>query len=338
MSELHLPPQELAYTTAFRFTTPPHSLHIQRLSATLALVPELYRNYHDGRLSENQVGTYAQIMDRHRRTVALDSLVNIPELFEEVLAQLPLLDLVIATGVNTTFRGFIFSSQKLKRKLFLLPTKPQGSRKQRKQFDPNGIFGPSMCHDECLNSLAGLNSPSVTLCPFLLEPSHRMRMTHLTARAAEAHLWPHIYLTDPPCAHAHVNFTFGGTNAEGLYVLLEAGRSIYRRDGVTCAAIQEALEQSGSVKVSHGGLVGSKCGRLKVGQKHVHAAMYNTTARAQVAMCEKRYKCKLSLVLKDTTIKLYGDPVTTKEAVGSMVPVGGIQALYMNARKIRFED
>lgn len=276
--------------------------------------------------------------NQHRRTAALDSLLNIPELFEEVLAHLPFLDLVIATGVNTTFREFIFSSQKLKRKLFLLPIKPQRSRKQRKQFDANGIFGPSMSHDDCLNGSVGLNSPSVTLCPFLLEPSHRMRMAHLTTRAAEAQLWPHIYLTDPPCAHAHVYFTFGGTNAEGVYVLVEAGRSIYRRDGVTFAAIQEALEQSGSVKVSHGGLVGSQRGRLKVGQKHVHAAMYNTTARAQVAICEKRYKCKLSLVLKDTTIKLHGDPVTIEEAVGSMVPVGGRQALYMSGRKIRFED
>ena len=121
-------------------------------------------------------------------------------------------------------------------------------------------------------------------------------------------------------------------------MLVEAGRSIYRRDGVTLTAIQEALEQSGSVKVSHGVLVGSQRGRLKVGRKQAHQPVYNTTVKAQVARCEKRYKCKLSLVLKETTIKLHGDPVISEEGTGSMVPVGGIQALYMSARKIRFKD
>jgi hypothetical protein len=47
---------------------------------------------------------------RLQRTAPLNSFINIPELFDEVLAQLPFLDLVIATGVNITFRKFIFSS------------------------------------------------------------------------------------------------------------------------------------------------------------------------------------------------------------------------------------
>ena len=124
-----------------------------------------------------------------------------------------------------------------------------------------------------------------------------------------------------------------------MYVLAEAGRSIYRRDGVTFVAIQEALEQSGSVQVNHGGLFTSARGRRKIGQKHEDKPKYNTTVSEQVERCEKRFKCKLSLVLKDTTIKLHGDPVLSEESTGSMVPVGGREALYgMNARKIRFED
>lgn len=276
---------------------------------------------------------------QHQRTAPVNSLINISALFEEVLAQLPFLELVIATGINTTFRNFIFSSQRLKRKLFLLPPKPQGSRKRRKHLDMNGIFGSFISHDDCLSGWSELSLPSVTLCPFLLEPSHRLGMAHLTTRAAEAQLWPHIYLTDPPCCHAHVYFTYGGTNAQEVYVLAEAGRSIYRRDGVTFAGIQEALEQSGSVQVSHGGLVTSGRGRRKIGQKHLHKLKYNTTVTAQVARCEERYKCKLSLVLKDTTIKLHGDPIASEESTSSMIPVGGREALYgMNARKIRFED
>lgn len=158
------------------------------------------------------------------RSAPVNSLINIPELFEEILAQLPFLDLVIATGVNTTFRDFIFSSQRLKRKLFLLPKTPQGSRKERKHLDKNGIFGLFMSHDDCLNGLAALNSPSVTLCPFLLEPSHQLRMAHLTTRVTKAQRWPHVYLADPPCAHAHVYFTFGGTNSKGVYVLVRKRR------------------------------------------------------------------------------------------------------------------
>jgi hypothetical protein len=107
---------------------------------------------------------------------------------------------------------------------------------------------------------------------------------------------------------------------------------------VTFAAIQEALEQSGSVQVSHGELVKKERRKRKIAQKHAHAPVYTTTIKEQVAKCEMRYKCKLSLVLQDTTVKLHGDPVTTKEATGSVASLGGIQALYMNARKIRFED
>ena len=340
MSELHLPPQELASTTAFRFKTPPHP-HYTRTQKHYPL---------QRRSSQDLTATIMVGYSRKTKlavmlksslpqcTAPVDALLNVPEPFEEVLAQLPFLDLVIATGVNTTFRLFIFSSPRLKRKLFLLPTKPQGSRKQRKHLDTNGIYGAFMSHNDCLNNLDALNSPSVSLCPSILEPSHHLRSAHLSIRAVEAHLWPYFYLTNPPCVHAHVYFTYGGTNSEGVYVLVEAGRSIYRRDGVTLTAIQEALEQSGSVKVSHGGLVGTQRGRFKVGQKHAHQPVYDTTVKVQVVRCEKRYKCKLSLVLKKTTIKLHGDPVVSEEGTGSMVPVGGIQALYMSARKIRFKD
>jgi len=124
-----------------------------------------------------------------------------------------------------------------------------------------------------------------------------------------------------------------------VYVLVEAGRSIYLRDGVTFAAIQEALEQPGSVQVSHGRVVTSTGGRRKIGQKHEDRPKYNTTVAAQVERCEMRFKCKLSLVLKDTTIKLHGDAVISEESTSSMIAVGGREALYgMSARKIRFED
>jgi hypothetical protein len=76
-----------------------------------------------------------------------------------------------------------------------------------------------------------------------------------------------------------------------------------------------------------------------MGQKHEDRPKYNTTVAEQVERCEKRFKCKLSLVQKDTTIKLHGDPVLSEESTSSMIPVGGREALYgMKARNIRFED
>ena len=182
----------------------------------------------------------------------MESFVTVPELFEELLDQLPFLDLVIATGVNATFRNFIASSQRLQRKLFLLPNKPCGSKEHRRRFDKKGIFGAYMSSNTCLDASANLDSPPVTLCPFLLEPSHSPRTAHLSIRAAKARFWPFMYLTQPPCVHAHVQFAYGGINEHGMYVLVEAGRTIYRRGGVTLAAIEEALSQSGSVQVSRG--------------------------------------------------------------------------------------
>jgi hypothetical protein len=45
-----------------------------------------------------------------------------PELLEGILSQLPVLDLVIATGVSKTFRNVIQTSPRLQRQLFVLPT------------------------------------------------------------------------------------------------------------------------------------------------------------------------------------------------------------------------
>jgi hypothetical protein len=58
MSELRLPPKELTSTTSFNFMTPqhPHSRRMQRAFATIILILGPHCDYHDGRLSESQVG------------------------------------------------------------------------------------------------------------------------------------------------------------------------------------------------------------------------------------------------------------------------------------------
>lgn len=46
-----------------------------------------------------------------------------PELLEGILSHLPVLDLVVATGVNKTLRNVVQTSPELQRKLFMLPSK-----------------------------------------------------------------------------------------------------------------------------------------------------------------------------------------------------------------------
>jgi hypothetical protein len=273
-----------------------------------------------------------------QRSSGLDSIINIPELFDSILAHLPFLDLVIALGVNTTFREFILNSQKLQRKLFLLPSKPRSAREQRKHFDKRGIFGPYLGSYACLNFFAERNPSPVTLCPFLLEPSHSPRTAHLSARAAEAYFWPRMYLIDPPCAHAHVNFAYGGTNKQGRYVMLEASRTVFRRGGVTLWAIEEALSQIGSIKVRLGDLIKSRRGRYKTGETRENLILHDTTVVEQVR-CQKRYKCKLSMILGATAIRLHGYPIASEEASNSTTPLGGVKALFgLHPQKIRFEN
>jgi hypothetical protein len=57
-----------------------------------------------------------------KTTTPVAEVFNTPELLESVLSHLPVLGLVIATGINKTFRGAIQASPQLQRQLFLLPT------------------------------------------------------------------------------------------------------------------------------------------------------------------------------------------------------------------------
>jgi hypothetical protein len=262
----------------------------------------------------------------------MDSIINLPELFEEVLHQLPFLDLVIATGVNHTFRNFISSSPKLQRKLFQLPSPPPKSEKEQKHFSKRGIFGPYLDQDICLSLAITWQAPrTVILCPFLLEPCciPNTLIAHLTTRAAEANFWPNMYLTDPPCAHAHVFFQYVGVNKNFAHVIIEANRTLYRRDGVTFVAIEEALSQIGAVTIRVGRTTSS-----------MHSRFLDDTALSdEVTKYQQRWKCKLSMNVGATTISLHGTPRRLEEVSSGPIPVRHWQGLYAwGARKTHFVD
>ena len=340
MSGLRLPPASLPSRSSWLHdsATPTRQpMYKQRFSDTLSSPSTT--SLQSSRRIPSRKRTMVKSSTHQQRSSGLDSIINIPELFDSILALLPFLDLVVVLGVNTTFREFILNSQRLQRKLFLLPSKPRSAREQRKHFDKKGIFSPYLGSYACLNLLAERNPSPVTLCPFLLAPSHSPRIARLSARAAEAYFWPRMYLTDPPCAHVHVNFAYGGTNKQGRYEMLEASRTIFRRGGVTLWAIEEALSQIGSIKVRLGDLIKSRRGRSKTGETRENLILHDTTVVEQVVRCQKRYKCKLSMILGATTIRLHGDPVTSEEASNSTTPLGGVKALFgLHPQKIRFED
>jgi hypothetical protein len=265
----------------------------------------------------------------------MDSIINLPELFEEVLHQLPFLDLVIATGVNHTFRNFISSSPKLQRKLFQLPSFPPRSEAEQKHFSKQDIFGRGFKQDICLNFGTGGKPATVTLCPFLLEPDCEPNtpIAHLTARAAEANFWPNMYLTDPPCAHAQIFFSYIGIY--GIYgekqMTVEAYRTVFRWEGVTLTTIEEALSQTGAVTIR------KRNGKRNIGVRTIHG----TTLSAEVESHQERHRCELSMDVRATTISLHGIPIRSDEASFVMMPMKGLQgvtATWGGARKIRFEN
>jgi hypothetical protein len=259
----------------------------------------------------------------------MDAIINIPELLEEVLSLLSFPDLVMTTGVNHTFRNFIFTSHKLQRKLFLLPAQPPSSRLERKHFSQSGIFGTFLNTNKIMHDLA--KQRQVTLCPFLLKPSYfpDTPIAHLTVRAAEARFWPNMYLTNPPCAHAHIRFSYHGIDFQHTQIVIEASRSLYRHGGITFMAIEEALHQLGSVTIR----VGKSKATTTVQRRN------GRTLSAEVERLQDHFECKLSMDVRATSIRLHGVPVMSEEVSSSLMPMGRPQGLRAwGAQKIRFED
>ena len=89
-------------------------------------------------------------------TTAAAKVSSTPELLEGIPTHLPVLDLVIATGVSKTFRNVIQTSPELQRKLFMLSPK---NRAEYWQMLPHRSETPDIRHD--FIHLYRVESPSV---------------------------------------------------------------------------------------------------------------------------------------------------------------------------------
>jgi hypothetical protein len=222
---------------------------------------------------------------------AMDTVINTAELFEAILEQLPFLDLVLASGVNHRFRDFINRSKKLKRKLFILPA---ASAKHK----PNkcGVIGSSTTQEDLLENpiQEPINLPS------LLVNSAIPQTAHLSERAVKTTFLPYDkYLTQPPCAHITVHFTYVCITPDQTHVQLEATRSSYRKKGVTLLSIRQMLFQSGAVKMRSGDRK-----QFKINQGSFR---YNKTIYDEIELAERFYGCKMKIHLAQTTIGLYAN-------------------------------
>jgi len=141
----------------------------------------------------------------------MDAVFKINELFEAILDQLSFLDLVLATGVNHHFRRFIDRSKKLKRKLFIPPV---ASTKHK--LNKHGVIGSSVTQEDLRDS--PIPEP-VSLLPYFLVNSTLSQTANLSERAVKAaSLSYKKHLTNPPCAHLTVHFTYVCVAPDGTHI------------------------------------------------------------------------------------------------------------------------
>jgi hypothetical protein len=228
----------------------------------------------------------------------MDAVINTAELFEAILEQLPFLDLVLATGVNHRFRDFINGSKKLKRKLFILP-----ATSAKHKLNKRGVIGSSITQEDLLEN--PIQEP-VMLLPSLLVNSTIPQTAHLSERAVKATFLPYDkYLTQPPCAHITVHFTYVCITPDETHIQLEATRSSYRKKGVTLLSIRQMLFQSGAVKV--------RSGDRKQFKNDQGFFRYDTTMHDEIDLAERFYGCKMKIHLAQTTVGLYANILPQEE-------------------------
>ncbi|KAM0703186.1 hypothetical protein Q7P35_009124 [Cladosporium inversicolor] len=195
------------------------------------------------------------------------AVINIPELLESILSHLPMKDLFAASRVNKAFHRLIETSPTLKRKLFLLPGESQPkywqlvrnwiTGKYRTVIAPTSeIFGTLPASEDAfgkpslvarvnpLLKLEGRKKMDMLVKKMVLPREVVLDSAILDKRILDSKAWPHMYLTDPPCACVHIDVDYADTSLIGCTVL-RARRCVYDPAGVTFGAIHDALHEKG---------------------------------------------------------------------------------------------
>jgi hypothetical protein len=273
-------------------------------------------------------------------TIEANSDLGLPhELLEAILSHLPVLDLIIATGVNMTFRTIVQESPTLQRKLFLRATN-EPRRFVRLEHPDWGYEVAVATQEEYADvddadeyerdgTQWGVAREAVTPSPFLISEddqdrsrTERHRETEVvcfTETTALAEHWANMYLTNPPCEYVTINLFYRG-GYHGQYSI-SASRKIYRRKGVTLASLLGAFHMEGDVDIDEHFVCWAHEGSLDEDMVGVYKA---TTVSRMIAKFEEWRKAredvlkrsynplirsielrKMGLDLSRTTIKLW---------------------------------
>lgn len=171
----------------------------------------------------------------------VSKVIDTPELLEAILFHLPVLDLVIATGVNKAVRTLIFSSPTLRRKLFLLPQKVESKKMLFKLWNQDGKMWLSDKQVEAsLCPLLRMHYPWKRIAERYCR--HGGESADIEGKAVGAHAWTDMHLSNPPCLTVDVHLSYDGQDphdliqsrvAFGRNHSLNVYRTIHHPNGVT---------------------------------------------------------------------------------------------------------
>lgn len=189
----------------------------------------------------------------HAVAASVSKVVCTAELLEAILSHLPVLDLVVATGIDKAFRTLILSLPTLRRNLFLLPRIEEPEKMRIKLYTQDG---ETRQRDEYIKT---------TLCPLLrLRYSRRAAFERYRGEEADieykalgAFAWSKMYLTNPPCTTVDVQLGFSGQDPRDVIEEVAplsrhdscyVRRTIHDQQGVTFDALFEVPYMKGKVR------------------------------------------------------------------------------------------
>jgi hypothetical protein len=211
-----------------------------------------------------EMTTPMEALTRRPRKTPVGGDLGLPlELLETILSYLPTLDLIVATGVNMTFRNLVQNSPTLQSKLFLRPTnKPREFVKlqddckvavaAQKDFDHG--FLPYNKDDPAQQDLT---YEIAALCPLLIPQADYesdgesayggSRVVCLSRLAPLAEHWANMYLTNPPSTEVRFDLTYHGGYARQYSVAERYNVSC--ETGVTLASLLDVIYLKGDIVV-----------------------------------------------------------------------------------------
>lgn len=212
-----------------------------------------------------------------------------PELLENILVHLPMLDILTAQRVSTTFRDIVNESTRIKRKLFFIADAPEetwvcsGASHEDIDFVREKFRDPARVNDS--PTMRSSQNPDYRIIPIevnplfkvknsparLREPAnsklsakflrHRCQLTlrHTIRTLDREASWRRMYLSDPPFKEPHIRLTFE-TKRSPVHSL-QASCEFNSGKVMTFGAAVDSLIERGS-KVSHNG---KKCSHWEPG-------------------------------------------------------------------------